>query len=83
VPVIIGNKLACSYRQGPDLLEVSVDVTSSVAARTVLQVVKGACKGIVCDLFVLIEGQVRARGGGEGGRERERERESERARHTS
>ena len=34
-----GNKLACSYRQARDLLEVSVDVNSSLAAKAVLQVV--------------------------------------------
>jgi len=57
VPALIGNKLSCYYRQTDDLIECTCDVNSSVAASAILAVVKSACKGIVCDLVVLLEGQ--------------------------
>ncbi|KAJ1492096.1 hypothetical protein T484DRAFT_1772205 [Baffinella frigidus] len=69
VPALIGNKLSCYYRQTPDLLECTCDVTSSMAAATIVSVtssmaaativsvVKSACKNIVCDLVLMIEGQ--------------------------
>eukprot|EP00802_Teleaulax_amphioxeia_P028315 Tamp_29964.p1 GENE.Tamp_29964~~Tamp_29964.p1 ORF type:complete len:152 (+),score=31.26 Tamp_29964:243-698(+) len=56
-PALIGTKLDCQYRQSDDLLECTCDVNSSIAAAAILQVVKGASKGIICDLFLLIEGQ--------------------------
>lgn len=57
VPALIGNKLSCYYRQTADLCECTCDVNSSMAAAAIVGVVKGACKGIVCDLFLMIEGQ--------------------------
>lgn len=57
VPALIGNKLSCYYRQTGDLLECTCDVNSSMAASAIVKVVKGACKGIVADLFLMIEGQ--------------------------
>lgn len=57
VPALIGNKLTCYYRQTEDMIECTCDVNSSVAAAAILTVVKGACKGIVCDLVLLIESQ--------------------------
>ena len=57
VPALIGNKLKCHWRQTDDLLECTCDVASSIAAATILQVVRSYCKHIVCDLVLLIEGQ--------------------------
>mmetsp|Transcript_25114 Transcript_25114/g.63390 ORF Transcript_25114/g.63390 Transcript_25114/m.63390 type:complete len:255 (+) Transcript_25114:276-1040(+) len=57
VPALIGNKLQCHYRQSDDLLECTCDVNSSMAAKAILGVVKSACKGIVCDLVLLLEGR--------------------------
>ena len=57
VPALIGNKLACYYRQTEDMCECTCDVNSSMAAAAIVGVVKGACKNIICDLFLMIEGQ--------------------------
>jgi hypothetical protein len=57
VPALIGNKLQCHWRQTDDLLECTCDVTSSMAAAAIVSVVKSACKSIVCDLVILLEGQ--------------------------
>mmetsp|Transcript_6061 Transcript_6061/g.11729 ORF Transcript_6061/g.11729 Transcript_6061/m.11729 type:complete len:262 (+) Transcript_6061:263-1048(+) len=57
VPALIGNKLTCHYRQTEDMLECTCDVNSSMAAKAILGVVKSACKGITCDLVLLLEGR--------------------------
>jgi hypothetical protein len=57
VPALIGNKLKCHWRQTEDLLECTCDVTSSMAAAAILSVIKSACKNIVCDLVIVLEGQ--------------------------
>ena len=57
VPALIGNKLKCHWRQTDDVLECTCDVNSSMAAAAIVSVIKSACRGIVCDLVVLLEGQ--------------------------
>lgn len=57
VPALIGNKLQCHYRQTEDMVECTCEVNSSMAAKAIVSVVKSACKGIVCDLVLVIEGQ--------------------------
>eukprot|EP00960_Hanusia_phi_P028523 747450-Hanusia_phi.AAC.2 len=39
------------------MIECTCDVNSSLAASAIVKVVKSACKAIVCDLVVLLEGQ--------------------------
>lgn len=56
VPTLLGNKLACTFKQSDRMLECTCDVMSSFAARVILGVVRGACSSIVCDLMLLIEG---------------------------
>eukprot|EP00293_Proteomonas_sulcata_P003237 CAMPEP_0184327998 /NCGR_PEP_ID=MMETSP1049-20130417/143386_1 /TAXON_ID=77928 /ORGANISM="Proteomonas sulcata, Strain CCMP704" /LENGTH=209 /DNA_ID=CAMNT_0026650283 /DNA_START=730 /DNA_END=1359 /DNA_ORIENTATION=+ len=57
VPALIGNKMPTYYRKTQDMIECSCDVTSNMAAAAIVGVVKSACKGIVCDLVILLEGK--------------------------
>ena len=55
VPVLLGNKLKTFWKQTPDSLECTCDVTSSMAATAILAVVKPAARSVVLDLVILIE----------------------------
>ena len=57
VPVLIGNKLKTHWKQTPNSLECTVDVTSSMAATAIVAVVKPAARSVVLDLVLLIEGR--------------------------
>jgi len=59
IPTLIGNKLTCTWRDNLDsrCLELYCDINSSIAANTILGVVKNACKTVVLDFAFLVEGQ--------------------------
>jgi len=59
IPAIIGNKLSCYWEDNREakVVEFYSDLVSSVAATTVLSVVKGASNTVILDLAFLIEAQ--------------------------
>ena len=58
-PALIGKKLKQRYFQGPNYLEVDIDLGSSMVAARILSVVRDYCSSITVDMAVTI--QVRAR----------------------
>eukprot|EP00397_Hematodinium_sp_SG-2012_P052691 GEMP01062461.1.p1 GENE.GEMP01062461.1~~GEMP01062461.1.p1 ORF type:complete len:373 (+),score=69.44 GEMP01062461.1:221-1339(+) len=56
-PVIIGNKIDTEYFDGPDYLEISINVFSSSAAKRMMNVVCGVAKKMVIDVALVIEGR--------------------------
>jgi hypothetical protein len=55
--VIIGKKLETEFFSGPDFLEISINVFSSSAAKKMMSVVCSACKKMVIDVAIVLEGQ--------------------------
>jgi len=56
-PVIIGKKIEIRYFDGPDFLEISINVFSSAAARRMMNLVCSTSKKMVIDVALLIEAQ--------------------------
>jgi len=57
--VSLDSRLPFGCCRGERYFEVDVDISSSYAAAGVVNIVKGATRGMVIDFGVLIEGQVR------------------------
>eukprot|EP00306_Pavlova_sp_CCMP459_P004755 CAMPEP_0185157362 /NCGR_PEP_ID=MMETSP1139-20130426/1718_1 /TAXON_ID=298111 /ORGANISM="Pavlova sp., Strain CCMP459" /LENGTH=860 /DNA_ID=CAMNT_0027722439 /DNA_START=1 /DNA_END=2583 /DNA_ORIENTATION=- len=55
-PAILGNKLKQSYYAGDGYFEVDVDCTTSRAAASVVNMVKGYCSTLVIDLAFILQG---------------------------
>jgi len=55
-PAILGNKLRQSYYSGDGYFEVDVDCTTSRAAASVVNMVKGYCSTLVIDLAFILQG---------------------------
>jgi len=56
-PVIIGKKLETDFYSGEDFLEISINVFSSSAAKKMMSVVCTACRKMVIDVAIILEGQ--------------------------
>jgi hypothetical protein len=56
-PAILGNKLAQTYYEGSDYLEIDVDVGSSSVGGGILSMVRNHAKTLTVDLHFLLEGQ--------------------------
>ncbi|CAD7941416.1 unnamed protein product [Amoebophrya sp. A25] len=57
-PALVATKIKSEWFQGPDFVEVSIDIFSSSAARAILGVVISATKKLVVELGFLIEAQL-------------------------
>jgi len=57
-PAIIGAKLSVDFFHVPDdYMEVSVDVFSSAAAKSILGLLQGAAKNLVMEVYLVLEGK--------------------------
>lgn len=54
-PALIGKKLKQRYFQGPNYLEVDIDLGSSMVAARILSVVRDYCSSITVDMAVTIQ----------------------------
>jgi len=56
-PVIIGKNLTTTYYQGPNFLEINMDVSSSRIASAINSIILKNVQNVSCDLTWLLEGQ--------------------------
>ena len=57
-PVLIGTKLKTMWHASDRHLEMTIDISSNMAASTAVKLVSGACSSLVIDLAILIESQL-------------------------
>jgi len=56
-PAILGNQIPVSYFPGDNLLEISVNITASKAAKRVSSMILSYCSKLDIELAILIQGQ--------------------------